>query len=223
MKELLELGGPIVWIQLLLLFFALVLIIERLLFFQGTRINEKDLLIGIGNHVRRRAFAEAIHESSLASGPIGRIFYSVLNRHQLSRTDLRGVAEDAVAMEIPRIERSMRGLMGVTLLCPLTGLLGTVLGMMDVFFNISEAGGYATQALMSQGIFESLATTAIGLAVATVTYAVYLYLYGRSQRMLSRLDAASVSLVNIIFDAKVENEVISFEEQKSSFKKQNTN
>jgi|GEM_PF-6834816 len=104
MKELLEMGGVITWVQAGLLFFAIVMIFERLFFFQTTRLNEGRLLTGIANQLRKRAYAEAIHESSLAAGPMGRILHTITTRHQLDRSELRGVADDAVGLEQPRLE-----------------------------------------------------------------------------------------------------------------------
>lgn len=212
MRELLEMGGPITWLQVVLLFFAIVLVFERILFFQTTRLKEADLLTGLANHLRKRAYAEAIHEVSLTSGPMGRVLHTIITRHQLSRSELRGVAEDAVGLELPKIENNLRGILALVFLAPLSGMLGTVLGMMEVFIEINGSGGFVTQGKMARGLFESLTTTAIGLAMSIGVYICYMYLYGRAQQMLTRLDAAAVNLVNIIIDARAYTEVVSIKE-----------
>jgi len=216
MLELLKMAGPIAWIQAVLLFFALVLIFERLLFFQTTRLKEADLLTGLANHLRRRAYAEALHEARLATGPMGRVLHTIVTRHQLSRSELRGVAEDAVGLELPKIENNLRGILTLVFLFPLSGMLGTVLGMMEVFIDINKGGGFVTQAKMAQGLFESLSTTAIGLGMALAIYICYMYLHSRARYMLNRLDAAAVNLVNIIIDARSYSEVVSINESSTS-------
>lgn len=216
MIKLLEIGGPITWLQVVLLFFAIILIFERLLFFQTTRLKEADLLTGLSNHLRKRAFAEATHEASLASGPMGRVLHTIVTRNQLERGELRGVAEDAVGLEIPRIENNLRGILTLVFLAPLSGMLGTVLGMMEVFIQVNDSGGYVTQAKMAQGLFESLTTTAIGLSMALGIYICYIYLHGRAQQIVNRLDAAAVNLVNIIIDARNYTEVVSIKEVKEA-------
>lgn len=213
MVELLKMGGPITWIQATLLFFAIVLIFERLLFFQTTRLNEADLLTGLANHLRKRGYAEAIHEARLANGPMGRVLHTIITRHQLDRAELRGVAEDAVGLELPRIENNLRGILTLVYLAPLSGMLGTVLGMMEVFIRINDGGGFVTQAKMAEGLFESLFTTAVGLAMAIGVYICYTYLHGRARQIVNRLDAAAVNLVNIIVDARSYTDVLSIKDQ----------
>ncbi len=214
MVELLKMGGPVTWIQATFLFFAIVLIFERLLFFQTTRLNEADLLTGLANHLRKRGYAEAIHEARLASGPMGRVLHTIITRHHLERAELRGVAEDAVGLEIPRIENNLRGILTLVYLAPLSGMLGTVLGMMEVFIRINDGGGFVTQAKMAQGLFESLFTTAVGLGIAVGVYVCYTYLHGRARQVVNRLDAAAVNLVNVIVDARSYTDVLSIKEQK---------
>src|SRR6478735_5361597 len=89
---LLENGGPILWLQAALAFFGAVFVVERLFFFHRARINVGDLLVGLSNHVRRKAYAEAMHEAARAPGPVARVSHSLLLRHYLVRSDLRDVA-----------------------------------------------------------------------------------------------------------------------------------
>ena len=70
MTELLDYGGPVLWLQVVLGFLAVVFVVERLLYFHGVRINAPDFLRGLANHIRRKAFAEGIHEASRAPGPV---------------------------------------------------------------------------------------------------------------------------------------------------------
>jgi biopolymer transport protein ExbB len=210
MDELLQYGGPVLWLQTLLAFFAVVFVVERLLYFHGARVNTADFLLGIANHVRRKAFAEAIHEASRAPGPVSRVAHSVLIRHHMPRTDLRDVADEAVCLEVPRIEKNLRALLGIALIAPLAGLLGTVLGLIDVFMEINEQSGHVTHAAMAGGIFESLVTTAAGLTIATGTYVFYLSMLGKGKRLLHRLQRTGIEVVNLIADSRSETEIVSF-------------
>ena len=69
---LVERGGPLVWVLLGLAFVGTICVVERLFFFHRARINVGDLLVGLSHHIRRRAFAEALHEAARASGPVDR-------------------------------------------------------------------------------------------------------------------------------------------------------
>jgi biopolymer transport protein ExbB len=213
MDDLLNHGGPVLWLQAVLAFFAVVFVVERLLYFHGVRINAADFLRGIANHVRRKAFAEAIHEASRSPGPVARVAHSVLIRNHMPRSDLRDIAEEAVCLEVPRIEKNLRALLGIALLAPLAGLLGTVLGLLDVFMEINEQGGLITQAGMAGGIFESLVTTAAGLTIATGSYVFYLSMIGKGKRLLYRLERTGIEVVNLIADARSQTEIVSFRDE----------
>ncbi|MFP6879836.1 MAG: MotA/TolQ/ExbB proton channel family protein [Roseibacillus sp.] len=222
MTELLEYGGPVLWLQVALGFLAVIFVVERLLYFHGVRINAADFLLGISNHVRRKAFGEAIHEAGRVPGPVGRVAHSVLIRHHMARTDLRNIADEAVCMEVPRIEKNVRALLGVALIAPLAGLLGTVLGLIDVFTEIDSQGGEMTHAGMAEGIFQSLVTTAAGLCVATGAYIFYLALLGKAKRLLYRLQRTGTEVVNLIVDARSNTEIVSFREEVEARKEQHT-
>lgn len=213
MDELLQYGGPVLWLQAVLAFFAVVFVVERLLYFHGARINTADFLLGIANHVRRKAFAEAQHESSRAPGPVARVAHTVLIRHHMPRSDLRDIAEEAVVIEVPRIEKNLRALLGIALIAPLAGLLGTVLGLIDVFMEINESSGHLTHAGMAGGIFESLVTTAAGLTISTGAYVFYLSMLAKGKRLLARLERTGIEVVNLIADSQAQTEIVSFREE----------
>jgi biopolymer transport protein ExbB len=199
-----EQGGPIVWIQLTLAVFGAIFVVERMFFFHRARVNVSDLLIGLGNHVKKKAFAEARHEAARAPGPVARVAHAVLLRVDLPRVDLRDVAQEAGQLEVPRLERNVRAILGVALLAPLMGMLGTILGLVDVFQKMNERGGFAGPAELSGGVFQSLITTALGLVIAIVMYLFYLYFLGRARRLMHRLERAGIETVNMICDARME-------------------
>ena len=68
MSDLLQYGGPVLWLQAALAFMAIVYIIERLLYYHSVRVNVADFLVGISNHLRQKGFAEAIHQANRLRG-----------------------------------------------------------------------------------------------------------------------------------------------------------
>lgn len=194
--------------QLVLAFFALVLVLERLLFFQTVKASVPNLLRGLQVHIHRQAFAEAQLEASRERGPAARVAHSTLIRHYLPRTNLKEVAEESVKIEVPRIERNLRALLGVAMVAPLTGLLGTALGLLDVFGSVSQVGSTIAQSTLAQGIFESLVTTVVGLTIATGAYSAYLLLLGKARGLLGDLERTGIEMVNLISDARDQAEIV---------------
>ena len=210
---LLEQGGPIIWLQLALAFFGAVFVVERLFFFHRARINVGDLLVGLSNHVRRKAYAEALHEAARAPGPVARVAHAVLLRHDLPRRDLRDVAQEAGQLEVPRIEKNLRAILAVALVAPLTGMLGTALGMAELFQGLSEQQQAVMGVGLSEGVFQSLVTTAFGLTLAIPAYLFYLYFVGRAKRLFHRIERAGIEMVNIVCDARSETGIVSIRDE----------
>ncbi len=201
---LIERGGPLVWVLLGLAFIGSVCVVERLFYFHRARINVGDLLVGLAHHVRRRAFAEALHEAARAPGPVARVAHAALLRYYLDRADLRDVTREAGQLEVPRIENNIRAILGVALLAPLVGMLGTMLGMLETFQRVGEQGGFTGPVELSAGVFTALITSVVGLAVAVPMYLFYLYFLGRAKRLIHRIERAGIEIVNLIADAREE-------------------
>ncbi len=202
------------WVQLALLFVAMYYCIERFFFFHKARVNAADLLLGLSNHIQKKAYADALHEVARAPGPVARVIHTILMRHHMPRTDLRDIAQEAGQLEVPRIETNMRAILAIALIAPLVGLLGTVLGLAQMFMKVHQANGYAEPAMLSEGIFKSLVTTAIGLAIAVPTYLCYLYFIGRAKRMLHRIERGGIETINMIVDARGDETIVAFQEKR---------
>jgi len=212
-EALLESSGIVLWVQGALGFLGLLVVVERMIFFQHARGNVADLLLGVTNHVRKKAYAEALHEASRARGPEARIVHAVLMRHSLDRTNLREIAQEAGQLEVPRIERNMRVLLGVALVAPMLGMFGTVLGLIETFLEISASGAALTQTALAGGMFQSLASSAVGLAVAIPAYVMYFYICGKARRLMHRLERAGIEAVNVVCDCQQEDRIVSFREE----------
>lgn len=207
---LIEQGGPLVWVLLGLAFIGSVCVVERMFFFHRARINVSDLLVGLAHHVRRRSFAEALHEAARAPGPVARVAHAALLRYYLGRSDLRDIVQEAGQLEVPRIEKNIRAILGVALLAPLVGMLGTLLGMLDTFQKMTEQGGFTTSTGLTAGVFMALFTSVLGLTVAVPMYLFYLYFLGRAKRLVHRIERAGIEMVHLIADAREEEEFAPF-------------
>lgn len=215
---LIEQGGPLVWVLLGLAFVGTVCVVERLFFFHRAHINVGNLLVGLSHHIRRRAFAEALHEAARAPGPVGRVAHAALLRYYLDRRDLRDIVQEAGQLEVPRIEKNIRAILGAALLAPLVGMLGTMVGMLETFQKVSDQGGFTGPAELSAGVFTALITSVIGLTVAVPLYLFYLYFLGRAKRLAHRIERAGIEMVHLIADAREEDEFAPFRSETTGHK-----
>jgi biopolymer transport protein ExbB len=105
-------------------------------------------------------------------------------------------------MEVPRIEKNLRGLYTVALIAPLIGMLGTVNGLIETFVKMSNSSGLSSNLDMAEGIYQALVTTGLGLLVAIPAYLFYLYFVGRTKRLVHRIERGAIEIVNIICDER---------------------
>jgi len=167
--EFLEAGGPVVAILGVLSVAALAIILVKLWQFAACRVGDR--------RTARRALAlhragrsiEAIGVAAKSRNPVAEVVAYALRGCLRRDLDEAVVREEAARLASDRIEalRSyLRPLEVIAGISPLLGLFGTVLGMIEAFQQLQNAGSQVNPAILSGGIWEALLTTAVGLAVA---------------------------------------------------------
>lgn len=200
MLEILQKGGPLMGIILLCSVVALGVFFERLLYLHRASIRVGEFLEGLCLLLKRGHLTEALQECSITSGPVARVLQAALQRADANRTELKEITTDAGLLELPKLERNLSILSMLAYITPLVGLLGTVLGLLDAFLAITAHGGYATAAEIAKGVFESLITTAAGLAVAIPAFLAYSYLSSRVNDLIHDMERAGIEIVQLLID-----------------------
>jgi len=161
--DILEKGGPVVWVLAAYSVIALAIIIERYFHF---------FLMGRHNSETKKALLSAIDTNTLDGlvktppGPEGAILREMFNGIRDGITDIGRVASRVGSDELRRMERGLPtlGFLGNT--APLLGLFGTITGMIKAFMVIEQAGGKVDAQALAGGIWEAMVTTGVGLAVS---------------------------------------------------------
>jgi len=208
--EYIQKGGLLMWPILVCSIISIAIFAERVFYLHRASIHVGEFLKGLQNLIRRRNFAEALHESAGTPGPVARVIHTAIIRHDLPRAELREIVQEAGQLEVPKLERFLGVLATLAFLTPLLGLLGTVAGMIEAFGVISANGGYATVTELASGIYKSLLTTAAGLVVATPTFVAYSYLSSRVNTMMHDMERAGIEVVHMLTDAEADSSIISF-------------
>ncbi|MDW8310064.1 MAG: MotA/TolQ/ExbB proton channel family protein, partial [Verrucomicrobiales bacterium] len=169
-------GGPMMWLILLAGAAGVAVLVERFLYCHRAQINTSEFLNGVRTVLKRNNVLEAASICDATPGPVARLVKTaILNREQ-DRERLRETLALAGQEEVVRLEQRMDLLATLGRLAPLLGLLGTVLGFMDVFQQVETAGLNAQISALSSGIWRALTCTAAGLAVASPLQAGHNYL-----------------------------------------------
>jgi biopolymer transport protein ExbB len=116
------------------------------------------------------------------------------------KTYVRELATQSALEELGRMTANMRALESVVQAAPMLGLLGTVVGMIEAFAQLSRAAGAVDPSVLAGGIWTALLTTAVGLAIAIFFYFIATWLEGR----ISRERAALERLISTVLHGRVE-------------------
>jgi biopolymer transport protein ExbB len=191
-------GGPVLYLILLSSAVAVVVFIERFLHCHRAQINSTEFLNGVRTVLKRENVVEALSICDATPGPVARLVRTaILNRDQ-GRERVREALEEAGLAEVPRLEEKLNLLATIAQLSPLLGLLGTVLGFIDTFGSMTDAGLYAHVGQLSAGIWKALVCAAAGLAVAIPAHAGYNYLVSRVNSIVLDMERAATEIVNIV-------------------------
>lgn len=204
MFELMDKGGPVMWLILACSLLAGVIFLERLLQFHRAQIHASDFLKGIYTILRRGNVAEAASICEETPGPVAYIVRSAILCHDESRETVSQTIHDAGLAEIPRLERNLNMLLTIAQVTPLLGLLGTVVGMIDTMSAIELAAPLVHSGDLGRGLWQALITTAAGIAVAIPTYVAYNFLVGRMDAIILDMERASGEILSFLMSRRSE-------------------
>ncbi len=198
MPTLLTNGGPVIWLILFAAATALAVFIERALYCHRSQINSAEFLNGVRTVLKRNNVVEAISICDATPGPVARLVKTAILNRDHGRDRVREAVEEAGLAEVPRLEENLNLLATIAQIAPLLGLLGTILGFMEIFSQMQEAGLYAHIGQLSHGVWRALTCAAAGLAVAIPAHAAYNYLVNRINKIVLDMERAAAEIVNIV-------------------------
>lgn len=191
-------GGLVLYLLVLVSAVAIVVFIERFLHCHRAQINSLEFLNGVRTVLKRNNVVEALSICDATPGPVARLVRTAILNRDHGRERVREALEEAGLAEVPRLEEKLNLLATIAQLAPLLGLLGTVLGLMDTFTAIQNAGLHAQLRDLSGGVWKALVCAAAGLAVAIPAHAGYNYLVSRVNAIVLDMERAATEIVNIV-------------------------
>ena len=188
------------WLILIASAAAVAVFVERVLHYHRAQINSMEILNGVRNVLRRDNVVEAISICDATPGPVARLVkVAILNREK-GRDGVREALEETGLIEVPPLEAKLNLLATIAQIAPLMGLLGTVLGFIQVFTTLQTKNTVPTMQDLSGGVWQALICTAMGLAVAIPCYAGYNYLVSRVNAIVLDMERAATEITNILAD-----------------------
>ncbi len=194
-------GGPIMVPIFVCSVIALAVILERIVSLRRSRIMRSEL-IEVIEAVRGPEDIQVIYNRcNVIQGPFSNIIKRTISNTHLSREEKVLDIQATGRQEARALERMLVVLEIITAITPLLGLLGTVLGMSQVFDVISEVGLGQTKAF-SGGIAQALRTTIIGLGVAIPSLIAYSSFDRKVDNLILEMEKYSMSLLNKLYSSE---------------------
>jgi len=206
LAELFEQGGPLMWVILLASIVGVGVFFERLWSTQRARVLPRAFVDRIRALVAKGKTNEALLLCEENGSSIALIMAAALRayEHSTNRSEIKEAVEEVGAREVGHMDRNVEVVGTVATMSPLLGLLGPVVGMIQVFREFVEAfaSGNVGPDTFAQGIWQALITTAYGLIVAIPTLLLYRFLQGRTGRIVAEMEEDAMGIVNLLEDSR---------------------
>ncbi|GMR18205.1 MAG: MotA/TolQ/ExbB proton channel family protein [Gammaproteobacteria bacterium] len=197
MFELVKAGGWLMWPIILCSIAATAIIGERLWSLQKKYVAPPTLIQQIQQWLERKELDQARINLLAETSPLGRILAAGLINRDHDREIMKEAIEDTGRHVVPELDRYLNSLGTIAAITPFLGLLGTVLGMIEMFAGISSHG-VGDPAVVAGGIAQALITTAAGLGVAIPSVMFFRYFRGKISELLVDMEQEAIKLVEIL-------------------------
>lgn len=174
---------------------ALAIVIERLWSLRGRRIIPPEVIPEVHRRFREGRLDSAYLRILRAGSPLGTVLAAAISARALGREAMRDATEHAGRQVTHELERHLNTLGTIASVSPYLGLLGSVLGMIEVFSAFPASAGLEDPARLAGGLSEILVATASGLMVAIPSLILYRFLRGRITELTIRMEEEADHLV----------------------------
>ena len=192
--ELAYKGGWIILLLALLSVFTIYVFIERYITINRASKEEHNFMNNIRDfiHDGRLEAATALCRSN--NTPIARMIEKGLTRLGKPLNDINATVENVGKLEVARLEKNVASLATIAGIAPMIGFLGTVIGMVRAFYDMSMAGNNIDISLLSTGIYQAMVTTVGGLIVGINV------IVARIEKLIFLLEARTTEFMDLLHE-----------------------
>lgn len=185
-------NGPLVILSVL----AVYIFFERTMAISKALKEEDNFMDKIKDYIHDGKFDSARNLCSTTKTPIARMLEKGITRIGKPMDDIKASIENIAKLEVYGLEKNISTLATIAGAAPMIGFLGTVIGMVDVFYTIRNEGN--TLDSLAGGMMFAMLTTIVGLVVGILAYMAYNYLVARVSKVVNRMQARSIEFFDIL-------------------------
>jgi biopolymer transport protein ExbB len=191
-------GGWVMIPIILLSLIAVYIFFERYFAIKKASQIDTNFMNRIRDYIHDGKIDNALTLCQSYTNPVSRMIEKGVQRIGRPLSDIVSAIENVGKLEIYQLEKGLPTLATVAGGAPMIGFLGTVMGMIRAFYDMSMAGNNIDVTLLSRGIYTALVTTVAGLIVGIIAYFAYNYLVARVEKVVNKLEANSTEFMDLL-------------------------
>ena len=189
------------WLMIPLALLAIVSIyifFERLFAINRANRQDSSFMDRIKEYIHRGEVDQALKLCQDTNTPYSRMIEKGVTRIGRPMNDVLVAIENVGNMEVAKLEKGFNWLATTAAGAPMIGFLGTVIGMVQAFFQLASAGNNSNVTILASGIYQALVTTVGGLIVGIVALFAYNYLTSRVNKVMNKLEGKTMEFMDLL-------------------------
>jgi biopolymer transport protein ExbB len=192
-------GQIIMSVIFVMLFFALYLYFERLMAINAASKIDSNFMNNIKMNITNGKIDSAKMLCAQTNSPVARLIEKGISRIGKPLEDINTAIENAGKLEVYKLEKNVSMLATISGAGPMTGFLGTVVGMVIAFHKMAESGNNKIEmSTLSEGIYTAMMTTVVGLIVGIIAYVGYNHLVSKTDKIVNQMEANVVEFLDLL-------------------------
>ncbi|MBQ1174466.1 MAG: MotA/TolQ/ExbB proton channel family protein [Alistipes sp.] len=192
-------GGWLMWVLVALACVMIFIFVERFIAIRKATTIDKNFMNRIRDYISEGNIDAAVDLCRRTNSPIARMVEKGIERIGRPMSDIQTAIENVANVEVAKLETGLPWLSSIAGGAPMIGFLGTVVGMVQVFMNMSaNQSGAIELSQLSEGMFVAMITTVGGLVVGIPAYFAYNYLVARIEKLVFRMEATTIAFMDIL-------------------------
>ena len=191
-------GGPLMWVLLALSILAIYIIGRKWWIINHASQIDAHFMQDIRDYMNEGKTKSALTLCRKYDNPVARMIETGIHRMGRPMADIQSAIENIGNVEVGRLEKGLPLLATIAGGAPMIGFLGTVLGMVQAFFNMSTAGNNIDITLLSGGIYTAMLTTVGGLIVGIIAYFGYNWLTSKVGDLVYKMESSTMEFIDIV-------------------------
>jgi len=199
-----NMGGPLMWVLLALSILAIYLIGRKWWVINNASKIDPHFMQDIRDYLNDGKTKSAVTLCRKYDNPVARMIETGIHRMGRPLADIQSAIENIGNVEVARLEKGLPILATIAGGAPMIGFLGTVMGMVKAFFNMSKAGNNIDITLLSDGIYTAMLTTVGGLIVGIIAYFGYNWLTSKVGDLVYKMESSTMEFLDIVISGTEE-------------------